>query len=68
MPGVFLQEFSPERDTLKTARALGGFDPELPTETFDVSPDGARLTVAGKESLVKLMQAERVAGVSRPSE
>jgi hypothetical protein len=64
--GVFLQDFDPDRDTSKTARALGGFDPEMPTETYDISPDGTRLTLASKESLVNLMQAERVPRVTRP--
>jgi hypothetical protein len=65
--GVFLQEFAPDRDTSRTARPLGGFDPDLAAETYDISPDGARLTLALKEGQVKLMQADGVLPVTRPA-
>ena len=65
--GVFLQEFAPDRDTSRTARPLGGFDRDLAPETYDISPDGSRLTLALKEGQVKLMQADGVLPVTRPA-
>jgi hypothetical protein len=64
--GVFIQDFDPNRDTSKGARPLGGFDLEMTTESYGISPDGTRLTIASQERLVNLMQAERVPGVTRP--
>ncbi len=65
--GIFMQNFDPDRDTSKTARPLGGFDPEMTTESYGISPDGTRMTIASQENVVNLMQAERVPGVSRPA-
>ena len=53
--GVFTQDFVPERDTSETRRALGGFDKEFPTESFAISADGQRLTVAAWEQLFSIM-------------
>jgi serine/threonine protein kinase len=63
--GVFVQDVVPGRDTAATRRKLAGFDPAVPTESFGVSPDGASITIAAKESLGSVMLAEPVAGVVR---
>jgi Tol biopolymer transport system component len=53
--GVFVQDFDPEMpDTKATRRALGGFDPDVETESFAISPDGSRLVIAGLESRIGL--------------
>lgn len=64
--GVFVQDFTPGRDTARTRRPLAGFDPERTTESFGISPDGARVTIASWEQLFSLMMAERVPGVAPP--
>jgi len=61
--GVFLQDFDPERDTSSTRRPLAGFHDELTTESFDISPDGTRITLAFVEITRKLMLAEGVKGI-----
>lgn len=62
--GVYVQDFAPGKDTARTRRPLAGFDPERTTESFGISPDGGRLTIASWEQLFSLMLAERVPGVS----
>lgn len=64
--GVFVQDFVPGQDTRKTRRRLGGFDPDLQTESFGISPDGSRMTFASSELISSLMVADRVPGVSPP--
>ena len=64
--GVYVQDFVPGRDTTATRRKLAGFDPGTPAESFAVSPDGAFVTVAARESLGNVVLAEPVAGVVRP--
>jgi Tol biopolymer transport system component len=61
--GVFVQDFAPGRDTRPTRRKLGGFDPEVDAETFGVSPDGARVAIAGREMVSSLVLLEGVAGL-----
>ena len=61
--GVFLQDFHPERDTSATRRPLAGFHDELTTESFDISPDGTRITLSLVEITRKLMLAEGVKGI-----
>jgi Tol biopolymer transport system component len=62
--GLYVQDFDPDRDTARTRRALGGFDSDLSTESFGISPDGSRLTLAGWEQLRTLVMAEHVPRVS----
>ncbi len=64
--GVFVQRFAPGRDTSATRRQIGGFDEESSTESFGISPDGRRLTVAGWDQVFSLVLAENVPGVSPP--
>ena len=65
--GVFLLDFDPHGGASRIVRALGGFDPDMKTETYGISPDGTRLTIASQKNLVNLMVAERVPGVTRPA-
>ncbi|HEX9800914.1 MAG TPA: protein kinase [Thermoanaerobaculia bacterium] len=62
--GLFAQEFSPDRDTSATRRRLAGFDPELATESFGISPDGRHVAIAGWEQLFSLMIADGLEGVA----
>ncbi|HVF61987.1 MAG TPA: protein kinase [Thermoanaerobaculia bacterium] len=64
--GVFAQDFVPGRDTSATRRLLGGLEPEATTESFGISPDGRRLTVAILERLSSVMVADGLPDVARP--
>ncbi len=64
--GIYVQDFVPGKDTQATRRKLGGFDSELTTESFGISPDGSRMVIASWEQLFSLMLAERIPGVTRP--
>ncbi len=61
--GIYIQQFDPDRDTASTRRKLAGFDPEIPTETFGISPDGKRVVFGGFELLNSLVLVEGLAGV-----
>lgn len=62
--GIFVQDFQPGIDTSSMRRPLLGFDRDAPTESFGISPDGLRITIAGLEAYSSLMVAEGVPGVS----
>jgi len=64
--GIYLQDFDPEQDTTATRRAIAGFDEHLLTESFDISPDGTRITLALLEVRRRLMLAEGVKGIEAP--
>ncbi len=64
--GVFVQDFRPGEDTAKTRRPLGGFDPDTPTESFGISPDGSRMIVSSLDQQSGVMVAENVPGVFPP--
>ncbi len=64
--GIYVQDFVPGKDTRATRRKLCGFDRELTTESFGISPDGSRIVIASWEQLFSLMLAERVPGVMPP--
>ena len=64
--GVYLQDFDPERDTSSTRRPLAGFHDQLITESFDVAPDGSRVTLSMLEIRRRLLLAEGVPGVLAP--
>ena len=64
--GVYQQDFIPHRDTISTRRPLAGFDPEYVAESYGISPDGSRLTMARSETLSSLMMAEGLPGVTFP--
>ena len=61
---VFVQDFSPGRDTSGTRRPLAGFVPDQIVESFGFSPDGRHLTIAVREQQSSLLLAEGVAGVA----
>ncbi len=62
--GVYLQDFDPERDTTDTRRPIAGFYDRFAVESFDIAPDGSRITLALLEMRRRLMLAEGVTGVS----
>lgn len=62
--GVFIQDFRPGHNTDATRRAVGGFQSELWTESFGISPDGRFLTLALKEPHMSLIVARNVRGVT----
>jgi Tol biopolymer transport system component len=64
--GIFAQDFDPDRDTTATRRPLAGFLPDVTTESFGISPDGRRITLAVMERTERLMLAEAVSGIDRP--
>jgi eukaryotic-like serine/threonine-protein kinase len=65
--GVYAQDFDSVHDTTSTRRRIAGFDSEFPTESFGLSADGSRVTVAVWEQQLGIMSAEGVPGVSRTS-
>jgi serine/threonine protein kinase len=58
--GIFVQDFVPGEDTSSSRRPLGGFDRQVATESFGVSPDGKRLVIAAWEQLFTIMRADGV--------
>jgi Tol biopolymer transport system component len=64
--GIFVQDFSPGRDTSDSRRRLGGFDRTTTIESFGISPDGTRMTLAGCEQLSSIMLAEGVPSIFPP--
>lgn len=64
--GVFLQPFEPGAPTSGAPRRLAGFDPELITESFAISPDGVHITLAQWDPVSSLLWAENVTGIAPP--
>jgi serine/threonine protein kinase len=63
--GVFVQDFSPDAaDTSASRRKLAGFDPDLPTESFGVAPDGSRVMLSNLEERLEILMADGVSGVA----
>jgi Tol biopolymer transport system component len=62
--GIYIQEFSPGRDTLPTRRPFRGFEVDLPPESFVVSPDGRRLIYSADNTVGTLMIAEGLQGIA----
>jgi eukaryotic-like serine/threonine-protein kinase len=65
LDGVFIQDFTPGKDTSPTRRPLAGFDPDWITESLGLSPDGKRLVLSESERVFSLMIAEGVQGLGR---
>ncbi|MEO8055575.1 MAG: protein kinase [Acidobacteriota bacterium] len=66
--GLTVQPFVPGRDTASARRRVAGFDPDAITESFGVSPDGARMTISEFQVSLGLLLAEGVEGiVARPA-
>ncbi len=61
--GVYRQDFDPDRDTGASRRKLAGFDPDFMIETFAISIDGKRMTLAGSEQISSVLIAEPIAGI-----
>ncbi|HET7711953.1 MAG TPA: protein kinase [Thermoanaerobaculia bacterium] len=64
--GVFVQDFEPGRDTAASRRKLGGFDRYRATESFGISPDGERMTIAGWEQLFSIMAVKGLPRFEEP--
>jgi Tol biopolymer transport system component len=65
--GIFVQDFVPGEDTSSTRRPLVQLGPGELAESFAVSPDGKRITVAVLDRSWSLMLAENLPGVTPPS-
>ena len=63
VPGIWVQDFVPGKDTSSTVRKLAGFDLPSGAESFAFSPDGKRLAIATGEQTIGLVMAEGVEGV-----
>jgi Tol biopolymer transport system component len=62
--GVFIQDFSPvAADTSTSRRWIAGFDPDLPTESFGISPDGVSIVLSEVEPRGDILIAEGLRGV-----
>jgi hypothetical protein len=61
-----VQDFVPGKDTAKTRRPIGGFDPDRVTETFGVSPNGSRLAISATDNLTNIIVANGVEGIKAP--
>jgi Tol biopolymer transport system component len=64
--GIYAQDFVPGKDTSDTRRPLAGFSPDFVSESFGISPDGKRLTLATLELTSRLMLVDGVSGVRPP--
>jgi Tol biopolymer transport system component len=64
--GIYVQDFVLGRDTTDTRRPLAGFDPEMRTESFAISPDGSSVVATGTEELRTILRADGLPGVKRP--
>ena len=58
--GIFEQAFVPGQDTSATRRRLAGFDPDHVVESFGISPDGKKLTLAMLDDTWQLKLADGV--------
>ena len=59
-PQILVQDFKPGRDTTSTRRALAELQPDVYPESFGISPDGGRITVAVVRETRSVMLAEGV--------
>src|SRR5262249_9609011 len=64
LPGIYVQDFVPGKDTASTRRLLTAYDASTKIESFGISPDGSHVTISTYESSRSLVAAENVAGVS----
>ena len=64
--GVFVQEFSTQAaDTSASRRQLAGFDPDRATDSFGISPDGARVILSEADYRDEIFVANGIPGVVR---
>jgi serine/threonine protein kinase len=64
--GLFVQDFTPGRDTRATRRALASLNSDFEAESFGISADGARATLAETEWGGAILLAEGVPGLAMP--
>jgi len=64
--GVFVQDFVPGLDTSQTRRRLVGLATDGMVESFAISPDGGRITLAVSETMASLTEVVDVPGVEAP--
>jgi hypothetical protein len=53
-----VQDFIPGQNTSSTRKPIAGFDPDSPTESFGISPDGTGITLCEREQSSSLVLAE----------
>jgi eukaryotic-like serine/threonine-protein kinase len=58
--GIYVQDFIPGQNTSSTRKPIAGFDPDSPTESFGISPDGSHITICQRENSSGLVLAENV--------
>ena len=64
--GIFVQDFDPEgKDTSASRRKVAGFDPNIETESFAISPDGKRLVIAFLDRAYGIVTIEGVSGAGK---
>jgi Tol biopolymer transport system component len=66
LSGIYAQDFIPGENTRHTRRKLAGFSSDFVTESFGISPDGSRLTLATLELTSQLMLVDGVSGIRPP--
>jgi hypothetical protein len=64
--GIESYPFAPGAQPTSGSWAVPGFDSSFAIESFGISPDGRRITVAGVALSNSLMTAAHVPGVKRP--
>ncbi len=67
LTGIYAQDFAVDKDTSATRRKLGGFSVDCLSESFGLSPDGKKVTLATLTRFGRLMIAEGVPDVEPPS-
>jgi serine/threonine protein kinase len=65
-PGIYVQDFAPDRDTLSSRRFLAGIYEDRIAESFGFSPDGKRIVVSLLELRQSVVLADQLPNVSRP--
>ena len=65
-PGIYVQDFAPDQDTLSSRRFLAGMYEDRIAESFGFSPDGKRIVVSLLELRQSVVLADQLPNVSRP--
>ncbi len=61
---VFVQQFTPGRDSAATRSLMAGPDAGRTVESFAISPDSSHLILAAREQLSNIMQVDNVPGAA----
>ncbi len=64
--GIYAQDFAENGDTSATRRPLAEFDLDVLPESFGISPDGARLTVAVVSGSIAIVSARDIPNLDPP--